>query len=140
MGTFYSDRMFSIADTNIKMNLKGRCTNRNFCCIFKCMRVNWSNIIVTGISGLTIVMPEIAKVSIFTDNDLTHITDDQFEIKLIARLLDQIYVVQPPMLPQRYDDAPPGKYEYSQQSTSISSATPSAPQFPEHLHSLLTCA
>ena len=37
----------------------------NFCCIFKCMRVNWSNIIVTGILGMTIVMPEIAKVSIF---------------------------------------------------------------------------
>ena len=38
-----------------------------FCCIFKCMRVNWSNIIVTGILGMTIVMPEIAKVSIFMD-------------------------------------------------------------------------
>ena len=63
------------------------------------MRVNWSNIIVTGISGMTIVMPEIAMVSIFMDNDLTHITDDHFEIKLIARLLNQIYVVQPPMLP-----------------------------------------
>ena len=87
---------------------------------------------------MTIVMPEIAKVSIFTDNDLTHITDDHFKIKLIARLLDQIYVVQPPMLPPRYDDAPPGEYEYSQQPTSTSSATPSAPQFPEHLHSLLT--
>ena len=36
---------------------------------------------------MTIVMPEIAKVSIFMDNDLTHITDDHFEIKLIARLL-----------------------------------------------------
>ena len=79
-----------------------------FCCIFKHIRVNWSNIIVTGISGITIVMPEIAKVSIFTDNDFTHITDDHFEIKLIARLLDQIYVVQLPMLPLRYDDAPPG--------------------------------
>ena len=109
-----------------------------FCCIFKCIRVNWSNIIVTGILGMTIVMPEIAKVSIFTDNDLTHITDDHFEIKLIARLLDQIYVVQPPMLPPRYDDAPPGEYEYLQQPTSTSSATPSAPQFPEHLHLLLT--
>ena len=109
-----------------------------FCCIFKHMRVNWSNIIVTGISGMTIVMPEIAKVSRFMDNDLTHITDDHFEIKLIARLLNQIYVVQPPMLPPRYDDAPPGEYEYSQPSTSIGSATPSAPQFPEHLHSLLT--
>ena len=87
---------------------------------------------------MTIVMPEIAKVSIFTDSDLTHITDDHFEIKLIARLLDQIYVVQPPLLPPRYDDAPLGEYEYSQQTTSTSSATPSAPQFPEHLHLLLT--
>ena len=74
---------------------------------------------------MTIDMPEIAKVSIFMDNDLTHITDDQFEIKLIARLLDQIYVVQPPMLPPRYDDAPPGEYEYSQQSTNIA-------QHPQH--------
>ena len=83
-------------------------------------------------------MPEIAKVSIFMDNGLTHITDDHFEIKLIARLLDQIYVVQPPLLPLRYDDVPPGEYEYSQQSTSTINATPSAQQFPEHLHSLIT--
>ena len=110
-----------------------------FCCIFKCMRVNWSNITVTGISGMTIDMPEIAKVSIFMDNDLTHITDDHFEIKFIARLLNQIYVVQPPMLPLRYDDAPPGEYEYLQPSISIGGARPSAPWFPEHLHSLLTC-
>ena len=102
------------------------------------MRVNWSNIIVTGILGMAIVMPEIAKVSIFMDNDLTDITDDHFEIKLIARLLNEIYVIQPPMLPPRYDDAPPGEYEYSQLSTSIGSTRPSAPQFPEHLHSLLT--
>ena len=87
---------------------------------------------------MKIVMPEIAKVSIFMDNDLAHITDDHFEIKLIARLLNQIYVVQPPMLPPRYNDAPTGEYEYSQPSTSIGSATPSAPQFPEQLHSLLT--
>ena len=87
---------------------------------------------------MTIDMPEITKVSIFTDNDLTHITDDHFEIKLIARLLNQIYVVQPPMLPPRYDDAPPGEYEYSQLSTSIGGTRLSAPQFPEHLHSLLT--
>ena len=80
-----------------------------FCCIFKHIRVNWSSIIVTGISGTIITMPDIAYVSIFTDNDLTHITEDHFEIELIARLLDQIYVVQPPMLPPRYDDAPPGE-------------------------------
>ena len=50
---------------------------------------------------MTTVMPEMAKVSIFIDNDLTHITDDHFEVKLIVRLLDQIYVIQPPLLPLR---------------------------------------
>ena len=85
-----------------------------------------------------ITMPDTAYVSIFMDNDLTHITDDHFEIKLIARLLDQMYVVQPPMFLPRYDDAPPQEYEYSQQYTSTAGARPSAPQFPEHLHSLLT--
>ena len=109
-----------------------------FCCIFKRIRINWSSIIVTGISGTMITMPDIAYVSIFMDNDLTHITEDHFEIKLIARLLDQMYVVQPPMLPARYDDAPPGKYKYSQPHTSTDGVRPSAPQFPEHLHSLLT--
>ena len=102
------------------------------------MRVNWSSIVVTGISGTAITMPDIAYVSIFTDNDLTHITDDHFEIKLIARLLNQIYVVQPSMLPPRYDDALPDDYEYSQPPTGTDGAKPSAPQFPEHLHSLLT--
>ena len=63
----------------------------------------------------------MAYVSIFTDNDLTRITEDHFEIKLIARLLDQMYVIEPPVFSPRYDDA-----------------SPSAPQFPEHLHSLLT--
>ena len=91
------------------------------CCIFKQIRINWSSINVTGISGTMITMPDTAYVSIFTDNDLTHISEDHFKIKLIARLLDQMYVVQPPMFPPRYDDA-----------------LPSAPQFPEHLHSLLT--
>ena len=93
------------------------------CCIFKQIRINWSNINVTGTSRTMINMPDTAYVSIFTDNDLTRITEDHFKIKLIARLLDQMYVVQPPMFPPRYDDAPP-----------------SAPQFPEHLHSLFTCS
>ena len=91
------------------------------CCIFKWIRINWLSINVTGISGTMITMPDTAYISIFTDNDLTHITEDHFKIKLIARLLDQMHVVQPSMFPPRYDDA-----------------LPSAPQFPEHLHSLLT--
>ena len=94
---------------------------KTVCCIFKQIRINWSSINVTGISRTVINMPDTAFVSIFTDNDLTHITDDHFEIKLIARLLDQMYVIPAPVFPPRYDDTPP-----------------SAPQFPEHLHSLLT--
>ena len=94
---------------------------KTVCCIFRWIRINWSTINVTGISGTKITMPDTAYVSIFMDNDLTHITEDHFEIKLIARLLDQMYVIQPPMFPPSYDDAPP-----------------SAPQFPEHSHLLLT--
>ena len=109
-----------------------------FCCIFKHIRVNWLSLIITGISGTILTMPDIAYVSILMDNDLTHITEDYFEIKLIARLLDQIDVGQPPMLPLRYDDAPPGEYEYSQPHTSTDGVRPLASQFPEHLHSLLT--
>ena len=65
------------------------------------MHVDWTNIIVTGNSGIKIDMPDVAKVSIFTDNDLTPITDDHFEVKLIARLLDQIHIISPPFQPLR---------------------------------------
>ena len=61
-----------------------------FSCIFKRIRINWSRINVTGISGTMITMPDMAYASIFMDNDLTHITENHFEIKLISRLLDQI--------------------------------------------------
>ena len=56
------------------------------CCIFKQIRINWLSINVTGISRTMITMPDTAYISIFMDNDLTHITEDHFEIKLIARL------------------------------------------------------
>ena len=65
------------------------------------MHIDWDNTMVTGISGIKIDMPSDAKVSIFTDNDLTHINDDHFKINLVARLLNQIYVV--PVLPPGYD-------------------------------------
>ena len=57
------------------------------------MHTDWDNTMVTGISGIKIDMPSDAKVSIFPDNDLTHINNDHFEINLVARLLSQIYVV-----------------------------------------------
>ena len=53
-------------------------------CIFKRMIIDWTNTEVTGISGIRIEMPNEAKILIFTDNDLTHITDDHFKIKLVA--------------------------------------------------------
>ena len=54
------------------------------CCIFKQMIIDLTNTEVTGISGIRIEMPNEAKILIFTDNDLTHITDDHFEINLVA--------------------------------------------------------
>ena len=95
--------------TNIHLSrpiLKESVTIETCYCIFKQMIIDWMNTEVTGISGIRIEMPNEAKISIFTDNDLTRITDDHFEINLVARLLDQIYVVPPPQSPWRYDDAP----------------------------------
>ena len=57
-------------------------------CCFKMMHIDWDNTVVTGISGIKMEMPTEAKVSIFTDNDLTHINDDHFEINLVAHLLN----------------------------------------------------
>ena len=62
-------------------------------CCFKTMHIDWDNTMVMGISGMKIDMPSDAKVSIFTDNDLTHINDNHFEIILVVRLLNQIYIV-----------------------------------------------
>ena len=62
-------------------------------CCFKTMHIDWDNPVVTGISGIKIDMPTEAKVLIFTDNDLTHINNEHIKINLVARLLNQIYVV-----------------------------------------------
>ena len=55
---------------------------------FKMMHIDWDNTVVTGISSIKIEMPTETKVSIFTDNDLTHINDDHFEINLVVCLLN----------------------------------------------------
>ena len=73
--------------TNIHLSrpiLKESVRIETCCCIFKQMIIDWTNTEVTGISGIRIEMPNEAKISIFTDNDLIHITDDHFEIKLVA--------------------------------------------------------
>ena len=87
---------------------------------------------VTGISGIRIEMPNEAKISIFTDNDLTHITDDHFEINLISHLLDQIYVVPSPQSPLRYDDAPLDPMTFAQSVNSTGGPPASAPVIPLH--------
>ena len=100
------------------------------CCIFKQMIIDWTNTEVIGISGIRIKMPNEAKILIFTDNDLTHITDDHFEIKLVARLLDQIYVVPSPQSPLSYDDTLQDPMTFTQTVNSTSSPTASAPMLP----------
>ena len=97
------------------------------------MILDWMNTEVTGMSGIRIEMPNEAKISIFTDNDLTHITDDHFEINLIVCLLDQIYVVPSPQSPLRYGDAPPDTMTFVQSVNSTGSPMASAPMMPLHM-------
>ena len=97
------------------------------------MIIDWTNTNVTGISGIRIEMPNEAKILIFIDNDLTHITDDHFEINLVAQLLDQIYVVPSPQSPLRYDDAPPDVITFAQSVNSTGSPMASAPMMPSHI-------
>ena len=97
------------------------------------MIIDWTNTEVTGISGIRVEMPNEAKISFFTDNDLTHIRDDHFEINLIACLLDQIDVVPSPQSPLRYDDAPLDAMTFAQSSNSTGGLMASAPMMPLHL-------
>ena len=78
-------------------------------------------------------MPNEAKILISTGNDLTHITGDHFEIKLVAWLLDQIYVVPSPQSPLRYDDAPPDPMTFAQSVNSTGSPMASAAMMPLHM-------
>ena len=97
------------------------------------MIIDWMNSEVTGISGIRIEMPNEAKISIFTDKDLTHITDDQFEINLITHLLDQIYIVPSPQSPLRYDDAPLDAMTFAESVNSTGGLMASAPMMPLHM-------
>ena len=103
------------------------------CCIFKLMIINWTNTEVTGIPGIRIEMPNEAKISNFTDNDLTHITDNHFEINLVVQLLDQIYVVPSPQSPLRYDDAPTDTMTFAQSVNRTGSPMASTPMMPLHM-------
>ena len=97
------------------------------------MIIDWTNTEVTGISGIRIEMANKAKISIFTDNDLAHITEDHFQINLITHLLDQIYVVPSHPSPLRYDDALPDAMVFPQSSNSTGGPAASQPMMPLHL-------
>ena len=103
------------------------CITTSWCC-FKTMHIDRDNTVVTEISGIKIDMLTQAKVLIFTDNDLTHINDDHFEINLVARLLNQIYVVLVPPPGYDYDDLHANVMDELTPSTSAG-ATASAPLF-----------
>ena len=133
MGTFHATGYFP---TNIYLSRlipKESVRIETRCCIFKRMIIDWTNTEVTGISGIRIEMPSEAKISIFTDNDLTHITDYHFEIKLIARLLDQIYVVQSPQSPPGYEDTPLDPTSFTQTVNNTGSLMASALTLPLHM-------
>ena len=133
MGAFYGNRLFS-ANIHLSRPIpKESVRIETHCCIFKQMIIDWTNTEVTGISGIRIEMPPEAMILILTDNDLTHITDDHFEINLIACLLDQIYVVPSPQSSLRYDDASPDAMTFGQSSKSTRGLTASALMMPLHM-------
>ena len=92
------------------------------------MHTDWDNAMVTEISGVKIDIPSEANVSIFTNNYLTHINDDHFKINLVARLLNQIYVVPVPPPGYDYDNLHANVMDELTSSTSAG-ANASAPLF-----------
>ena len=68
------------------------------------------------------------KFQFFTDNDLSHINGDHFKINLVARLLNQIYIVPVPPPDYDYDNLHANVMEEPTLSTSTG-ATASAPLF-----------
>ena len=91
------------------------------------MHIDWDNTMVMGISGIKIDMPSGAKVSIFTDNNLIHINNDHLEINLLARLLNQIYVVSVLSPGYDYDNMHANVMDEPTSSTSAGATTSASP-------------
>ena len=92
------------------------------------MHIDEDNTVLTGISGIKIDMPTEAKVLIFMDNDFTDIDDYHFKVNLVARSLNQIYVVLVPPPGYDYDNLHANVIDELTPSTSAG-ATASAPPF-----------
>ena len=93
------------------------------------MHKDWDNTEVTGILGIKIDIPTEAKVSIFMDNDLTHINDNHFKIYLVACLLNQIYIVPVPPPQYGYCDDPHANVTDEPTLSTSTGETASAPPF-----------
>ena len=122
--TGYYPTLIRLSRQILKENV---CIDTSWYC-FKMMHIDWDNTMVTGTSGIKIDMPTEAKVSIFTDNDLTHINDYHFKINLAAHLLNQIHVLLVPPPGYDYDDSHANVIDELTPSTSAG-ATASAPPF-----------
>ena len=122
--TGYYPTSIKLSQQILKENV---CITTSWCC-YKTMHIDWNNTVVMGISGIKIDMPSDARVSIFTDNDLTHINNDHFEINLVARVLNQIYVVPVPPPGYDYDNLHANVMDELTPSTSAGAIT-SAPLF-----------
>ena len=105
------------------------CIDTSFCCCFKMMHVDWDNTAVTGILGIRIEMVTEAEVLIFTDNDLTHINNDHFEINFVAHLLNQIHVAPAPPPQYDYHDDPHANVTNQLILSTSTGATALAPLF-----------
>ena len=60
MGTFCINQIFPSQIQLSRPIQKNDVQIETFYCIFKCIRINWSGINVTGISGTMITMPDTA--------------------------------------------------------------------------------
>ena len=129
MGSLYFNGLLPHIDQIITTNPKEkiRIDTSWHCC--KTMHIDWDNTEVTGISGIKIDMPTEAKVSIFMENDLTHMNNDHFEVNLVVHLLNQIYII--PVPPPRYDyyDDPHANETDELILSTSTGATASAPPF-----------
>ena len=56
------------------------------------MQVNWDQILIQDHMGKAITLPNLGRVSLWSSSDLFEInTNEQYHIRILGRVLDQIY-------------------------------------------------
>ena len=70
------------------------------CCLYK-LHVNWRNVKITKLDGTPVKLPYTGAVSVFTPTTLTFIDkSEQYNIRILGRVLDHIMVLQGTALPE----------------------------------------